>query len=82
MSPEFDYHQRPFTRRLTDEEYNRAVGRLSSPSDHGNATNAPVSTCNHGLTIREQASRVPANTKYKPYHPDGPCAVSTCGACK
>ena len=30
----FDYKQRPWSRPLTDEEYDRAVGRLAdSPSD-------------------------------------------------
>lgn len=29
LMADFDYKQRPFSKKLTDEEYNRAVGRSS-----------------------------------------------------
>lgn len=31
MAPEFDYHQRPFTKTLTDHAYDVAVGRIPAP---------------------------------------------------
>lgn len=49
---EFEYKQRPFSRRLTDAEYDIATGRLQeqlpaqSPAAHGHMCNGTYKTFN------------------------------------
>lgn len=57
--------------------------------DHGNATNAPVSSCTHGETghmctgtYKTFAAEHCPYCQRKPYHPNGVCGDSTCGICK
>lgn len=50
----FDYKQRPFTSKLTDEEYDRAVGHTFAPSEVLPVFSVPkkdLCTCTVGCSV-------------------------------
>lgn len=95
MSPEFTYSQRPFSRRISNEEYDQAVGRthsvllaiLSQSPNHSGAQGTSDESagrlgheCNG--TYKTFAAEHCPYCQRKPYHPTGKCEDSTCGRCK
>ncbi len=50
MSQEFQYSQRPFAKSFTDEEYDRATGRLAaSPPNHPPQSPPPLAVFHAAL---------------------------------